>query len=120
MSAKPILIVESPSKAKTISKYLGGKYEVMACVGHIKDLPKTDLGVDVDNDFAITEEVLDDKKPFMKELRKLAKQTDQIVVATDPDREGEAIAAILQVKWIQRKFLASYLQKSPKKVLKKA
>ena len=93
MSAKPILIVESPSKAKTISKYLGGKYEVMACVGHIKDLPKTDLGVDVDNDFAITEEVLDDKKPFMKELRKLAKQTDQIVVATDPDREGEAIAA---------------------------
>ncbi len=93
MSAKPILIVESPSKAKTISKYLGGKYEVMACVGHIKDLPKADLGVDVDNDFAITEEVLDDKKPFMKELRKLAKQTDQIVVATDPDREGEAIAA---------------------------
>ena len=93
MSAKPILIVESPSKAKTISKYLGGKYEVMACVGHIKDLPKTDLGVDVDNDFAINEEVLDDKKPFMKELQKLAKQTDQIVVATDPDREGEAIAA---------------------------
>ncbi len=93
MSAKPILIVESPSKAKTISKYLGGKYEVMACVGHIKDLPKADLGVDVDNDFAITEELLDDKKPFMKELRKLAKQTDQIVVATDPDREGEAIAA---------------------------
>lgn len=93
MSAKPILIVESPSKARTISKYLGGEYEVMACVGHIKDLPKTDLGVDVDNDFAITEEVLDDKKHFMKELRSLAKKTNQIVVATDPDREGEAIAA---------------------------
>ena len=93
MSTKPILIVESPSKAKTISKYLRGKYEVMACVGHIKDLPKTDLGVDVDNDFAITEEVLDDKKSFMKELRALAKHADQIVVATDPDREGEAIAA---------------------------
>ena len=58
MSTKPILIVESPSKAKTISKYLRGKYEVMACVGHIKDLPKTDLGVDVDNDFAITATVV--------------------------------------------------------------
>ncbi len=93
MSAKPILIVESPSKARTISKYLGGEYEVIACVGHIKDLPKKELGVDVDNDFATVEDVLPDKKSFMKELRSWAKVTDQIVIATDPDREGEAIAA---------------------------
>jgi DNA topoisomerase-1 len=93
MSTKPLLIVESPSKAKTISKYLGGEYEVMACVGHIKDLPKKELGVDVDNNFSIIEDILPDKKAFMKEFKALAKKTTQIVVATDPDREGEAIAA---------------------------
>lgn len=95
MSAKPLLIVESPSKAKTISQYLGGEYKVLACVGHIKDLPKRDLGVDVENDFAIEEDVLPDKKTFVKEFKALAKKTSQIVVATDPDREGEAIAAHL-------------------------
>ena len=93
MSSKPILIVESPSKAKTISKYLGGEYEVMASVGHIKDLPKKELGVDVDNDFTTVEDVLPDKKSFMKDFKSLAKKTDRIVIATDPDREGEAIAA---------------------------
>ena len=93
MSTKPLLIVESPSKAKTISKYLGGEYEVMACVGHIKDLPKKELGVDVDNNFSIIEDILPDKKSFMKEFKALAKKTSQIVIATDPDREGEAIAA---------------------------
>ena len=93
MSSKPILIVESPSKAKTISKYLGGKYEVMASVGHIKDLPKKELGVDVENNFAIEENVLPDKESFMREFKSMAEQTNQIVIATDPDREGEAIAA---------------------------
>ena len=92
---KPLIIVESPSKAKTISKYLDGEYEVVACVGHIKDLPKKDLGVDVDNNFDIEEIVLPDKESFMKEFKSLAKKTDQVVVATDPDREGEAIAAHL-------------------------
>ena len=67
------MIVESPSKAKTISKYLGGEYEVLASVGHIKDLPKKDLGVDIENDFAITEDTLPDKKSFMKEFKALAK-----------------------------------------------
>ena len=89
------MIVESPSKAKTISKYLGGEYEVLASVGHIKDLPKKDLGVDIENDFAITEDTLPDKKSFMKEFKALAKKTNKVVIATDPDREGEAIAAHL-------------------------
>jgi DNA topoisomerase-1 len=89
------LIVESPSKAKTISKYLGGEYEVLASVGHIKDLPKKELGVDIENDFAITEDTLPDKKSFMKEFKALAKKTNNVVIATDPDREGEAIAAHL-------------------------
>ena len=93
MSIKPLLIVESPSKAKTIAKYLGGEYEVIACVGHIKDLPKKELGVDVDNDFSIIEDILPDRKSFMKEFKALAKKTTKIIVATDPDREGEAIAA---------------------------
>lgn len=93
MSTKSILIVESPSKAKTISKYLGGEYRVLASIGHIKDLPKKQLGVDVDNDFSITEIVLPDKKDFLKELKTLAKSASKIVIATDPDREGEAIAA---------------------------
>lgn len=93
MNTKSILIVESPSKAKTISNYLGGEYLVMASIGHIKDLPKKKLGVDVDNDFAITEIVLPDKKDFLKKLKSLAKTAKKVVIATDPDREGEAIAA---------------------------
>ncbi len=93
MTSKPILIVESPSKAKTISKYLGGEYQVLACVGHIKDLPRKELGVDVENNFAVQEVVLTDKKDFIRELKKLAKTAPEIIIATDPDREGEAIAA---------------------------
>ena len=90
-----VLIVESPSKAKTISKYLGGEYEVLASVGHIKDLPKKELGVDIENDFAIQEDVLPDKKSFMKDFKSLVKKTNKVVIATDPDREGEPIAAHL-------------------------
>ncbi len=93
MNTKPLLIVESPSKAKTISKYLDGDYTVLACVGHIKDLPRKELGVDTENDFTIKEEILPDKKSFIKELKSLSKTAPEIVIATDPDREGEAIAA---------------------------
>jgi len=95
MNTKPILIVESPSKAKTISKFLSDQYDVIACVGHVKDLPPKKLGVDVDNDFDITLSVLPDKKAFIKQLKGLAKTAPKIVLATDPDREGEAIASHL-------------------------
>ena len=92
-NSKPLLIVESPSKAKTISKYLGGEYNVIASVGHIKDLPRKEIGIDIENDFSMVEDVLEDKKDFVKELRSMAKGTNKVVIATDPDREGEAIAA---------------------------
>ena len=92
MSSKYILIVESPTKVKTLSKFLGDEFEIISCVGHVKDLPKKSLGVDVDQDFAIEEDILDDKKQFFRELKKLAKSAEKIIIATDPDREGEAIA----------------------------
>ena len=93
MSQKSVIIVESPSKAKTISKYLDDQYEVVACVGHVKDLPRGSLGVDVDNKFQMELVVLDDKKDFFKQLASKAKSAPEIILATDPDREGEAIAS---------------------------
>jgi DNA topoisomerase-1 len=93
MSEKPLLIVESPSKASTISGYLGGEYDVIASVGHVKDLPANELGIDIENDFKISLKVLPGKKEFFTQLKKKAKVASRILLATDPDREGEAIAA---------------------------
>jgi len=92
MSKKPILVVESPSKARTISKYLDGDFEVLACVGHVKDLPKNKLNIDVHNNFKATLEVLPDRKQFIQELKSKAKTASKVILAMDPDREGEAIA----------------------------
>ncbi len=87
-----LLIVESPAKAKTIKKYLGADYEVVASMGHIRDLPKSKLGVDVDNNFAPAYEEIKGKEALVKDLKSKAKKSDQIFLATDPDREGEAIS----------------------------
>jgi DNA topoisomerase-1 len=89
--AKSLVIVESPTKAKTIGKYLGKQYIVMASLGHIKDLPKKDLAVDVDRDFTPKYEVIEGKKKLISELKQAAKGVDSIYLAADPDREGEAI-----------------------------
>ncbi len=89
--AKSLGIVESPAKAKTIGKYLGRNFTVKASVGHIKDLPKSKLGVDVENDFAAHYTVIDKKKRVVKELKEAAKKAECIYLAADPDREGEAI-----------------------------
>src|SRR5207245_690780 len=89
--AKSLVVVESPAKAKTINKYLGRDYIVLASMGHIRDLPKSKLGVDVDNDFAEEYESLLSRKKVIKELRDAAKDATDIYVATDPDREGEAM-----------------------------
>ncbi len=89
--AKSIVIVESPAKAKTITKYLGPGYEVLASLGHIKDLPKRDLGVDVEHSFEPTYEVIPGKEKVVAQLKKSAKKAEAIYLAADPDREGEAI-----------------------------
>ena len=104
MSEKPILIVESPSKARTISHYLGNEYNVLACVGHIKDLPKKELGIDIEQDFKPTLKILPDRRDFIKKLKATAKVAPQIILATDPDREGEAIAAHLAQELPQTKL----------------
>ncbi len=87
-----LVILESPSKAKTVQKYLGSKYHVVACVGHIRDLPKSKLGVDIDNDFAPVYENKKDKAALIKDLKSCVKKSDTVYLATDPDREGEAIS----------------------------
>src|SRR5947199_2236644 len=89
--AKALVVVESPAKAKTINKYLGRDYKVIASMGHVRDLPKSKLGVDVDNDFAEQYESLLSRKKVLKELKDAAKDASDIYIATDPDREGEAI-----------------------------
>jgi len=101
--AKALVIVESPAKAKTINKYLGKQYIVKASLGHIKDLPKKDLSVDVDNGFRPKYEVIEGKKKLVQELRDAAKKVDSIYLAADPDREGEAICWHLQEELKSRK-----------------
>ena len=95
MPVKSLLIVESPSKARTIEKYLNNEYEVIACVGHVKDLPSSKLGIDIENDFEMTLDVLPSRKTFIKELKVKSKRVTKVLIASDPDREGEAIAAHL-------------------------
>src|ERR1700733_11562663 len=94
--AKALVIVESPGKVKAINKYLGKNFVVKASLGHIKDLPKRDLAVDVENGFRPKYEVIEGKKKLMQELRDAAKKVDFIYLAADPDREGEAICWHLQ------------------------
>jgi DNA topoisomerase-1 len=94
--AKALVIVESPTKAKTINKYLGKQYVVKASLGHIKDLPKKDLAVDVERDFQPRYEVIEGKKKLIGELKQAAKKVENVYLAADPDREGEAICYHLQ------------------------
>ena len=89
---KTLVIVESPSKAKTIGKYLGPSYKVVASVGHVRDLPKSKLGIDIENDFEPEYIAIRGKGDLIKELKKEAKAAGKIYLATDPDREGEAIS----------------------------
>ena len=90
--SKALVIVESPAKAKTINKFLGKNYEVVSSMGHIIDLPKSKLGVDVENDFKPEYIVMTDRKKHLSVLKKAAKDKQAIYLAADPDREGEAIS----------------------------
>ena len=87
-----LVIVESPSKAKTIQKYLGSGYEVMASMGHVRDLPKARLSVDVKDHFKPKYSIIKGKEKLVKELKEAAANSDGVLLATDPDREGEAIS----------------------------
>ena len=87
-----LLIVESPAKAKTINKYLGSDYIVLASYGHVRDLPSKNGSVDTENNFNMTWEIDTSSKKYIKEITDAAKDSDKIILATDPDREGEAIA----------------------------
>ena len=90
--AKYLVIVESPAKVKTIKKFLGKNYEVMASNGHVRDLPKSSLGIDVDGDFEPKYITIRGKGEILAKLRKESKKAEKIYLATDPDREGEAIS----------------------------
>src|SRR5664279_4304122 len=94
--AKALVIVESPAKAKTINKYLGKDFIVKASLGHIKDLPKRDLAVDVEHGFEPRYEVIEGKKKLVAELKQAARKVQDVYLAADPDREGEAICYHLQ------------------------
>ena len=87
-----LVIVESPSKAGTVKNYLGSGYKVVASIGHVRDLPKSTLGVDIENGFKAKYINIRGKGPLIAELKKEAKNADKVYLAADPDREGEAIS----------------------------
>ena len=92
MAEKNLVIVESPAKAKTIGKYLGRSYTVKASMGHLRDLPKSKLGIDIEHDFEPDYKPIRGKETLIRELKEAAKESDTVYLATDPDREGEAIS----------------------------
>src|SRR5579884_2029797 len=92
MKLKHLVVVESPAKARTLEKYLGRDFQVKASLGHVRDLPKSSLGVDTDNDYEPKYLVPTDKRRLVKDLKTSAKSAGDVYLATDPDREGEAIA----------------------------
>src|SRR5260370_21167501 len=117
---KALVIVESPAKAKTINKYLGKQYVVKASLGHIKDLPKRDVAVDVEHGFEPRYEIIEGKKKVMGELRAAAKGVDQIYLAADPDREGEAICFHLQEELRAKKDGPAFFRVMFNEITKKA
>ena len=92
MAKHSLVIVESPAKAKTIGKYLGKEFEVKACMGHLRYLPKSTLGVDLEHDFEPVYKPIKGKEDIIADLKKSAKSAEMVYLATDPDREGEAIS----------------------------
>src|SRR5664279_6124902 len=117
---KALVIVESPAKAKTINKYLVKDYVVKASLGHIKDLPKHDLAVDVDHGFEPHYEVIEGKKKLIAELKAAAKKVDEIYLAADPDREGEAICYHLQEELHDKKGVVKIFRVMFNEITKKA
>lgn len=119
-----LVIVESPTKAKTIGRFLGDGYTIRASMGHVMDLPKSKLGVDTEHNFAPDYQLSADKKKTVAELKKLAKEASEIILATDPDREGEAISAhikeILSAKKDSKKFSRMVFHEITKEAIQEA
>ena len=101
----PVVVVESPAKAKTINKYLGSNYTVLASYGHVRDLPPKDGSVDIDNEFEMKWEVASDSKKHLKAIADALKEDNNLILATDPDREGEAISWHLEEALRKRKVI---------------
>ena len=101
----PVVVVESPAKAKTINKYLGDDYTVLASYGHVRDLPPKDGSVDTDADFDMKWEVASDSKKHVKAIADALAKDNALILATDPDREGEAISWHLQEALTKRKSI---------------
>ncbi|MBK7709353.1 MAG: type I DNA topoisomerase [Acidobacteria bacterium] len=123
--AKNLVIVESPAKAKTINKYLGSDYKVLASIGHIKDLPMKELGVDIENNFEPFYEVIPDSKKrnnkkTVSDLKKAAKESEAIFLAADPDREGEAICQHLKEELVPKKGGKPFFRVMFNEITKKA
>lgn len=122
--AKHLVIVESKAKAKTIGQYLGKDYTVMACMGHVRDLPKSTLGIDVKGNFEPRYRVSKERKEIVKALKDAAKKADDVLLATDPDREGEAIAwhlaYILKKKAVKRIEFNEVTKKAVRESLEQA
>ncbi|MBR2626403.1 MAG: toprim domain-containing protein [Lentisphaeria bacterium] len=102
-----LLIVESPTKARTIGRMLNKDYDIVASMGHVRDLPEHDFGIDIENSFAPLYVDTPRSRPVVKNLKESAKKADEIYLATDPDREGEAIA------WHLKNILANVNKKAP-------
>jgi len=122
--AKALVIVESPAKAKTINKYLGKQFVVKASLGHIKDLPKKDLAVDIEHGFEPRYEVIEGKRKLIAELKQASRKVENVYLAADPDREGEAICYHLQEELSDRKngphFFRVMFNEITKKAIEKA
>src|SRR3546814_62518 len=106
-----LVIVESPAKAKTIEKYLGRDFKVLASYGHVRDLPPKDGSVDPDDGFAMQWQLYPDKAKRLKEIQDAAKQADRLILATDPDREGEAISWHVQELLRNKKALPQVVER---------
>ena len=117
---KALVIVESPAKAKTINKYLGKQFVVKASLGHIKDLPKRDLAVDVEHGFEPHYEIIEGKKKLIAELKATARKVEEVYLAADPDREGEAICYHLQEELGERKNGPKFFRVMFNEITKKA
>ena len=108
----PVVVVESPAKAKTINKYLGSNYTVLASYGHVRDLPAKDGSVDPDKDFNMKWEIGTDSKKHVKAIADALKEDNELILATDPDREGEAISWHLEETLRNKRVINSDTQVS--------